>query len=236
MCPISQYSRSSSVASWELWGVPHWPFGGLPYKTDIRIELYGQNYTSRSPEIIFNVWCVSRDPYIVLSNASIPQWPVGSNGVFLSGRLGVSHMMHISIKDYYSQSNTSEPPDMVFNAQCAISPLTDTVPQWPVGSDGAFLTGRLGVSPIRQTSGLKYMVKNFTTRPPRGGFQCLMCFTFTILLSNTAIPRWPVGINGVFLSGRLGVSHIIHISRKDHLPLDNTSGPPDVVFSWESPL
>ena len=99
----------------------------------------------------------------VLSNASIPQWPVGSNGVFLTGRLGVSHIMHISRKDYLSRNNTSGPPDMVFNVWCALSSHTAAVPQWPVGSNVVFLTGRLGVSHIMHISRDDYLSRNNTS-------------------------------------------------------------------------
>ena len=57
-----------------------------------------------------------------------------------------------------------------------------------------------------------------------------MCFTCHILLSNAAIPQWPVGSNVAFLTGRLGVSHIMHASRDDYLSQNDTSGPPGMVF------
>ena len=147
---------------------------------------------------------------IVLSNASIPQWPVGSNGVFLTGRLGVSHMAHIPKMDHLSRNNTSGPPWHGF--QCSMCPIApyrrrSSVAGWEYWE---FLTGRLRVSPIRQTSGLNYMVKYYISS--------LMCFTCPIMLSNASISEWPVGSNGVFLNGRLGVSHIMDIPKRTICP------------------
>ena len=78
----------------------------------------------------------------MLSNASIHQWPVGGNGMFLAGRLGVSHIMYISRKDYLSRNNTSAPPDMVYNVYVPYRPIqlpflsgrleVMRVPHWPV--------------------------------------------------------------------------------------------------------
>ena len=140
---------------------------------------------------------------IVLSNASIPQWPVGSNGVFLTGRWGVSHMVHMPKMDYLSRNNTLAPWHGF--------QWTFIVPYLPI--QPPFLSGRLGVIgvphwpvgslPYNQPSGLNYMVKHYTSSPPpppppppRDGFQCLMRFTCPILLSNAAIPQWSVGSNG----------------------------------------
>ena len=95
-------------------GVPHGPVGSLPYKTDIGIELYGQILHIYSPQDGFQCLMCFTCP-IMLSNASIPQWPVRSNGVFLTVRLGESHIMDLSRKEYLSRNNTSGPPDMVFN-------------------------------------------------------------------------------------------------------------------------
>ena len=81
------------------------------------------------------------------------------------------------------------------------------VPHWPVESP-----------PIRQTSGLNYMVKDYTSRPPEIVFQCLICSTCPKVLSNASIPQWPVGSNGMFLNGRLGVSHIMHITKRTICP------------------
>ena len=92
-----------------------------------------------------------------------------------------------------------------------------------------FPTGRLGASPIRQTLGLNDMVKYYTSWP-QDCFQCLMCFTCPIMPSNASIPEWPVGSNGVFLTDRLGVSQMMHISRKDYLYRNNPSGP----HTWSS--
>ena len=119
-----------------------------------------RNNTSGPPDMVFNVWC-ALSPH----TAVVPQWPVGGIVAFLTGRLGVSHIIHISRDDYLSRSNTSGPPDTVFYVGCALSPYTAAVPQWPVGSNWVFLTGRLRVFPIRQISGVHYMVQHYTSRP-----------------------------------------------------------------------
>ena len=174
-------------------GVPHWPGGSLPYKTGIGIESYGQILHIWGPRGGFQCLMCFTCP-IVLSNASIPQWPVGSNGVFLTGRLGVSHMMHISRKDYFSRNNTSGTPDMVFNVWCALTPHKAAVPQWPVGSNVAFLTGRLGVSHITYISRDDYLSRNNTSGPPDMVFnvQCASRAPYCCQMQP-------------FLSGRLGV-------------------------------
>ena len=149
--------------------------------------------------------------------------------MFLTGRLGVSHIMHISRDDYLSRNNTSGSPDMVFNAQCVSRALSNAaIPRWPVGSNGVYITGRLGVSHITHISRDDYLSRNNTSGSPDMVFnaQCV-----SRALSNGAIPQWPVGNNGVFLTGRLGVSHIMHISRDDYLSRNNTSGSPDMVFN-----
>ena len=161
-----------------------------------RDDYWFRNNASGPPDKVFKVWC-ALSPH----TAAIPQWPDGSNGVFLTGRLGVSPMMHISRKDYLSGNNTS--PDMVFNVWCALSPNTATVPQWPVGSYGAFLTGRLGVSPTRQTSGLNCMVKITHLGPPRlssmfGVFRvthsAVKCIHSSVAgWELWGVPQWPVG-------------------------------------------
>ena len=168
--------------------------------------------------MVFNAQCVSR----ALSNAAILQWSVGSNRVFPTGRLGVSK------DDYLSRNNTSGSPDMVFNVWCGLSPHTASVPLWPVGNNVALLTGRLGVSHIMHISRDDYLSRNNTSGSPDMVFnaQCV-----SRALSNAAIPQWPVGSNVVFLTGRLGVSHIMHISRDDYLSRHNRSGPPDMVFN-----
>ena len=146
-------------------GVPHWPVGSLPYKTDIGIELYGQILHIEAPGDGFQCLMCFTCP-IMPSNAAVPQWSVESNGVFLTGRLGLSHMMHVSRKDYLSQNDTSGPPDMVFYVWCTLTPHTAAVPQWPVGSNVVFLTGRLGVSHIMHISRDDYLSQNDTSGPP----------------------------------------------------------------------
>ena len=92
--------------------VPHWPVESLTYKTDIGMELYGQILHIYAPQYSFQcLMCFTCS--IVLSNAPIPRWPVGSNGLVLIDRLGVSHMTHISRKEYLSRNKTSGPPDKV---------------------------------------------------------------------------------------------------------------------------
>ena len=205
--------------------------------------------TPGPPDMVFNVWC-ALSPHTI----AVPQWRVMSNVSFLTGRLGGSHMMHISRDDYLSRNNTSEPPDMVFNVQCVSSaPYC-----WQMQP---FLSGRLGVKWRSSLAGWEYhtwCIYQETIICPEitHGFQCLMCFTCHILLSNSAIPQWPVGSNVVFLTDRLGVSHIMSVSRDDYLSRNNTSEPrtwfsifnvfhvPHIVIKcshssvagWESPL
>ena len=116
---------------------------------------------------------------------------------------------------------------MVLNVQCALALHSAAVPQRPVGINGVFLTGRLGVSAIRQPSGLNYMVKYY----PSGCFSIFnVCHVphIDVKYSHSSVA---VGSNGVFLNGRSGVSRIIHVSREDYLSQNNTSGPPNVVFN-----
>ena len=151
---------------------------------------------------------------MVLSNASIPQWPVRSNGAFLTGRLGVSQMC-IYQKRIVCREITHQVPLTWFSML--------NVPYRPI--QPSFLSGRLGVMgvphwpveslPFKTDIGIELCGQIIHINAPQDDFQCLMCFTWPIVLSNAAIPQWPVGSNGVFLTGRLG--HMMHISRKDHL-------------------
>ena len=119
---------------------------------------------------------------------------------------------------------------MVFDVWCALSLHTAAVTKWPVGSDGrSWLVG--WESPLQDWHRDWIIRSNIKHLDPRNGFQCLKCFTCPIVPSIASIPQCRVGSNVAFLTGRLGVSHIMHISRDDNLSRNNTSGPPDMVFN-----
>ena len=92
--------------------------------------------------------------------------------------------------------------------ECAPIDLEAAATQWPVGSNWVFL---LRVSPVRQTPGLNQMVKYNTFWNPEmvsnGWFvpRALYCCQMQPFLSGR------LGDSGVFLSGRFGVSDIMHI-------------------------
>ena len=74
------------------------------------------------------------------------------------------------------------------------------------------------------------MVKFYPSRPPRwfSRFNMFHVPHIAVKYSHSSVA---VGSNEVLLSGRLGVSHIMYISREDYLSLNNTSGPPLTLFS-----
>ena len=111
--------RCSSMAGWgyHIWCVYQ--------ERHICPEIKHQVTLTGSP--MFNV------PYRPIEPPFLSGW-LEVMGVFLTGRLGVSHIMDISRDDYLSRNNTSGPPDMVFNVSYAQSPHTAAVPHWPVGS------------------------------------------------------------------------------------------------------
>ena len=144
---------------------------------------------------------------IVLSNASIPQRPVGSithDAYTKKGILSpeITHQVHLT---WFSMFN---------------------VPYRPI--QPSFLSGRLGVMgvpdwpveslPYKTDIGIELCGKIIHINAPKDDFQCLMCFTCPIVLSNACIPQWPVGRNGVFLTGRLGVSHDAYIKKGSFVP------------------
>ena len=106
-----------------------------------------------------------------------------------------------------------------------------TIPQWLVGSNVAFLTGRLGVSHIMPYIRRRLFVPKWHIRAPRHGFRCLMCFTCPTLLWKATIPQWPVGSNVAFVTGRLGVSHIMHIYQETIICPEITHHGPQTWFS-----
>ena len=153
---------------------------------------------------------------------------------FLSGRLRVMVCSSLAGWEYHTSWIYQEaiicPEITHLVPQTRFSMLN--VPYRPI--QPSFLSGRLGVMgvphwpvgslPYKQTSGLNYMIKNYTSGPPEMVFECLMCFTCPIVVLNASIPQWPVGSNEVFLNGRLGVSHMMHVSRMEYLSRNKTSG------------
>ena len=149
-------------------GVPCRPVGSLPHKTDIGIELYGQ---------ILHIYLCPRDGFqcftcftcpILLSNAAVPQWSVESNGVFLSGRLGVSHIMHIyqeriicpeithqGPQTWFSMFNVPYRPIQLSFLSCQLGVMG--IPRWPVGS-----------LPHKTDIGIELygQITHYTSRPP----------------------------------------------------------------------
>ena len=129
---------------------------------------------------------------IVQSNAAVSQWPVWSNEVFLSGRFRVSHIMHISGKDYLSQNNTPGPPDMVVNVSCALLPHTAAAPQWPVGSNGCS-----SVAGSEYHTLCIYQERIICPKITHQGRQIwLSMFHVPYRPIQLLPPQWPVGSNG----------------------------------------
>ena len=154
---------------------------------------------------------------ILLSNASIAQWPVGSNGCnsLVSWEY---HTWCIYQERIIGPEITHQVPQtrsLVFN-----------VPYRPIQPSFlssrlrvmAFLTGRLGVSPISRHRDWIIWSKITHLGPPEMVFNFFMCFTCPIVLSNASIPQWPVVSNGMFLNGRLGVSHFMDIPKRTICP------------------
>ena len=129
-------------------GAPHWPIGSITQNVYIKRRLFVPKWHMRAPR--YSLWCLMCFTCpMLLSNAAIPQWLVGSNVVFLTGRLGVSHIMHISRDDYLCPSDTSGPTDMVFNVWC-VSRAPYCYRMQP------FLSGRLGVMWRSSLAGWEY--------------------------------------------------------------------------------
>ena len=160
-------------------------------------------YTSRPSEMVFNVWRALRDPYC---SQMLP---------FLSGRLGVMRCSSVAGWEYHTEcihqeriicpEITHQGPQTwfsMFNVPCLPIQLPFLsgrlgvmgVPHWPVGS-----------LPYKIDIGIELYGQILHIQALRDGFQCFACFTCPTLLSNAAVPQWPVGSNEVFLSGRLGV-------------------------------
>ena len=152
-----------------------------------------KDYTSRPAKIVFQCLICFTCP-LLLSNAAIPQWPVGSNGC--------NSLAGWEYQTWCIYQERIICPEITHQVPLTWFSMLN-VPFRPI--QPTFLSGRLGVMavphlmvgslPPRQTSGLNYMVKYYTSGP-RDGSKCLMCFMYPILPPNASIPQWPFGSNG----------------------------------------